>query len=148
MAPGANTILRDAKKSSVTIPDLPSFDYMKEKTDAMIAAGSESSGLEEYARSCGIPDRLFLPKGKETGLEMVLMGFLEDGEADKADDFIIDVNDEFGGDHSHCGIRGHKFPDKRPMGFPLDRPLKDDTVSGSLPNFKTNFVKIYHKPSE
>ena len=148
MAPGANTILRDAKKSSVTIPDLPSFDYMKEKTDAMIAAGSESSGLEEYARSCGIPDRLFLPKGKETGLEMVLMGFLEDGEADKADDFIIDVNDEFGGDHSHCGIRGHKFPDKRPMGFPLDRPLKDNTVTDSLPNFKTNFVKIYHKPSE
>ena len=104
MAPGANTILRDAKKSSVTIPDFPSFDYMKEKTDAMIAAGSESSGLEEYARSCGIPDRLFLPKGKETGLEMVLMGFLEDGEADKADDFIIDVNNEFGGTHSVVSV--------------------------------------------
>merc|ERR1711872_997290 len=148
LAPGANTILRDAKMSTVTIPDIPSFNYIKEKTDAAIAAGSESSGLEEYARGCGIPDRLLLPKGKENGLEMALMAFLEDGEADKADDFTIDVNNEFGGTHAHCGIHGQKVPDKRAMGYPLDRPILDFRMTASIPNFKTNLVKVYHKPSE
>merc|ERR1711872_367917 len=148
LAPGANTILRDAKMSTVTIPDIPSFNYIKEKTDAAIASGSLSSGLEEYARGCGIPDRLLLPKGKENGLEMVLMAFLEDGEADKADDFTIDVNNEFGGTHAHCGIHGQKVPDKRAMGYPLDRPILDFRMTASIPNFKTNLVKVYHKPSE
>ena len=148
VAPGANTILRDSKMSTVTVPDIPSFDYIKEKTEASLASGSESSGLEQYSRSCGIPDRLYLPKGKENGLEMVLMAFLEDAEADKADDFTIDVNSEFGGTHAHCGIHGQKIPDKRAMGYPLDRPILDFRMTASIPNFKTNLVKVYHKPSE
>jgi len=148
LAPGANTIVRDAKKSTVTVPDIPSFDYIKEKTDASVAAGSQASGLEQYSRSCGIPDRLYLPKGKENGLEMVLMAFLEDAEADKADDFTIDVNNEFGGTHAHCGIHGQKVPDVRAMGYPLDRPIVDFKMTASIPNFKTNLIKIYHKPSE
>ena len=148
VAPGANTILRDSKMSTVTVPDIPSFDYIKEKTEASLASGSESSGLEQYSRSCGIPDRLYLPKGKENGLEMVLMAFLEDAEQDKADDFVIDVNNEFGGTHAHCGIHGQKVPDVRAMGYPLDRPIVDFKMTASIPNFKTNLIKIYHKPSE
>merc|ERR1711942_144769 len=148
LAAGANTIMRDAKMSTVTIPDVPSFEFIKEKTDAQIASGSESSGLEDFARSCGIPDRLLLPRGKENGLEMVLMAFLEDAEADKADDFTIDVNNEFGGTHAHCGIHGQKVPDVRAMGYPLDRPILDFRMTASIPNFKTNLIKIYHKPSE
>merc|ERR1711872_812641 len=98
LAPGANTILRDAKMSTVTIPDIPSFNYIKEKTDAAIASGSLSSGLEEYARG--------------------------------------------------CGIHGQKVPDKRAMGYPLDRPILDFRMTASIPNFKTDLVKVYHKPSE
>merc|ERR1719341_251388 len=148
LAPGANAIVRDSKKSSVSIPDIPSFDFIKEKTDAAVAAGADLTGLEEFGRSCGIPDRLLLPKGKENGLEMVLMAFLEDGEADKADDFTIDVNSEFGGTHAHCGIHGHKVPDTRAMGYPLDRPITDFRMTAAIPNFKTSLVKVYHKPSE
>merc|ERR1719370_2759600 len=148
LAPGANTVVRDSKMSTVTIPDIPSFDFIKKKTEASIAAGSEQSGLEEFARSCGIPDRLYLPKGKENGLEMVLMAFLEDAEQDKADDFVIDVNNEFGGTHAHCGIHGQKVPDVRAMGYPLDRPIVDFKMTASIPNFKTNLIKVYHKPSE
>merc|ERR1711942_145495 len=148
LAPGANTILRDAKMSTVTIPDIPSFDFIKEKTDAAIAAGGGDPGLAEYSRSCGIPDRLLLPRGKDNGLEMVLMAFLEDAEADKADDFTIDVDNEYGGTHAHCGIHGQKVPDKRAMGYPLDRPILDFRMTASIPNFKTDLVKVYHKPSE
>merc|ERR1719495_2795398 len=143
LAPGANTIVRDSKMSTVTIPDIPSFDFIKEKTEASIAAGNGHSGLEEFARSCGIPDRLYLPKGKENGLEMVLMAFLEDAEQDKADDFTVDVNSEFGGTHAHCGIHGQKVPDVRAMGYPLDRPIVDFKMTASIPNFKTNLIKIY-----
>merc|ERR1711913_159685 len=65
-----------------------------------------------------------------------------------ADDFTIDVNDEFGGTHAHCGIHGQKVPDVRAMGYPLDRPIVDFKMTASIPNFKTNLIKIYHKPSE
>jgi len=147
LAPGANTIIRDSKMSSVTIPDIPSFDFIKEKTDAAIAAGSESSGLENFARSCGIPDRLYLPKGKENGLEMVLMAFLEDAEHDKVEGFVIDVNNEFGGTHAHCGIHGQKIPDTRALGYPLDRPITDFKMTAAIPNFKTSLIKVYHKPN-
>ncbi|CAL4121185.1 unnamed protein product [Meganyctiphanes norvegica] len=148
LAPGANTVIRPAEKSTVTIPDIPSFDFMKEKTDAAVAAGADATGLEEFGRSCGIPNRLLLPKGKENGLEMVLMAFLEDGEADKADDFTIDVNSEFGGTHAHCGIRGQKVPDKRALGYPLDRSITDFRMTAAVPNFKTSLVNVYHKPSD
>jgi len=148
LAPGANTIIRDAKLSSVTIPDIPSMATITEKTNAAVAGGADSTGLEDFGRNCGIPDRLLLPKGKENGLEMVLMAFLEDGEADKAEGFVIDVNSEFGGTHAHCGIRGAKVPDVRAMGYPLDRQIIDFRMTGAIPNFKTGLIYVYHKPSE
>merc|ERR1712008_647582 len=73
LTPGANTIVRKSSESAVTVPDLPSFAEMMEKTDAAVAAHAETSGLEKLSRNCGIPDRLLLPKGKEEGLVMVLM---------------------------------------------------------------------------
>jgi len=148
LAPGENTILRDAAMSTVTIDDIPSFEYIKEQTDAAIAGGSDSTGIEELYRNCGIPNRLLLPKGKETGLEMVLMAFLEDGIADSADDFTPDPNNEMGGTHSLCGVHGQKIPDTRAMGFPLDRRILDPRMTATVPNFATALVKVFHKPSE
>merc|ERR550519_1519974 len=148
LAPGDNSILRDAAMSTVTISDIPSFEYIKEQTDAAVASGSDSTGIEKLYRNCGIPNRMLLPKGKETGLDMVLMGFLEDGVADSADDFTPDPSDEMGGTHAHCGVHGQKIPDTRAMGYPLDRPIVDFRMTASVPNFKTNLVKIFHKPSE
>merc|ERR1712212_946037 len=148
LAAGENTILRKDSESTVTIPDTPSFDSIKEKTASALEGGSDSTGLEDFTRNCGIPDRLLLPKGKENGLEMVLMAFLEDGVADAAEGFTPDPNNEFGGTHAHCGIRGQKIPDKRAMGYPLDRQILDFRMTASIPNFKTDLVFIYHKPSE
>merc|ERR1719402_1022619 len=148
LAAGENTILRKDSESTVTIPDIPSFASIKEKTDSALEGGLDSTGLEEFNRNCGIPDRLMLPKGKENGLEMVLMAFLEDGVADAAEGFTPDPNNEFGGSHAHCGIRGQKIPDKRAMGYPLDRQILDFRMTASIPNFKTGLVFAYHKPSE
>ncbi|GLH04004.1 Sex-specific storage-protein 2 [Gryllus bimaculatus] len=38
--------------------------------------------------------------------------------------------------YSYCGLLGHRYPDKRPLGFPLDR-LPRDEVSGINDNIET-----------
>merc|ERR1719370_325515 len=146
LAPGANTIVRKSSESAVTVPDLPSFAHMMKTTDAAVAANAESSGLENLSRNCGIPDRLLLPKGKEEGLEMVLMAFISDGSTDHTDTFEVD--EHYDGTHAHCGIHGQKYPDKRPMGFPIDRQILNFRMTASVTNFKNTLVKVYHKKSK
>jgi len=146
LAPGANTVVRKSSESAVTVPDSPSFQEMIDKTDASAAAGGDTSGLEDLSRTCGIPDRLLLPKGKEEGLEMVLMSFVSDGATDHTDTF--EVGGHYGGTHAHCGIHGQKYPDKRPMGFPIDRQILDFRMTAGVTNFKNTLVYIYHKKSE
>jgi len=146
LSPGANTIVRKSSESAVTVPDLPSFAHMMEQTDAAIAANSETSGLENLSRNCGIPDRLLLPKGKEEGMEMILMAFISDGSTDHTDTFEVD--EHYDGTHAHCGIHGQKYPDKRPMGFPIDRQITDFRMTATVTNFKNVLVNVYHKNSE
>ena len=52
-----------------------------------------------------------------------------------------------------CGVRGNDFPDKRPMGFPIDRPAKcvggcEDqnwrNLLGGRKNMMAKHVKIVH----
>merc|ERR1711970_495226 len=148
LAPGDNTILREAKMSTVTIEDIPSFNYIKEQANAAVAGGSDTIGIEKLYRNCGIPERMLLPRGKEFGLEMVLMAFLNDGVADSADGFTPDPTNEMGGTHAHCGVKGQKIPDVRAMGYPLDRQITDPRMTATVPNFSTNLVKVYHKPTE
>jgi len=146
LAPGANTIVRKSSESAVTVPDSPSFQEMIAKTEETLASGADSTTLEELSRACGIPDRLLLPKGKEEGLDMVLMSYISDGETDHTDTF--QVGGHYGGTHAHCGIHGQKYPDKRAMGFPIDRQILDFRMSASVTNFKNTMVKIYHKKNE
>jgi len=146
LAPGANTIVRKSSESAVTVPDIPSFREIITGTDAALAAGADSTGFEVLSRTCGIPDRLLLPKGKEEGLEMVLMSFVSDGTTDHTDSFQVDGH--YGGTHAHCGIHGQKYPDKRAMGFPIDRQILDFRMTGSVTNFKNTLVYVYHKKSE
>ena len=146
MSPGANAVVRKSSESTVTVPDAPSFRAMIEQTDAAAASGAASTGLEELSRICGIPDRLLLPKGTKEGLEMVLLAFVSDGETDHTDTF--EVGGHYGGTHAHCGIHGQKYPDKRAMGFPIDRNIIDFRMTAKITNFKNTLVKVYHKTSE
>ena len=143
MTPGANTIIHKSSESSVTVPDSVSFASLIEKADAAVAAGQQSSGMEEYSRNCGIPDRLLLPKGNEQGLEFALFAFVNDGSHDHTDSF--DLDGHYGGTHAQCGIHGQKYPDLRPMGFPLDRHISDSRIATTISNFKKTYVKVYHK---
>ena len=143
MVPGANTVIHKSSESSVTVPDSVSFATLIEKADEAVAAGQQASGMEDYSRNCGIPDRLLLPKGNERGLEFSLLAFVNDGSSDHTETF--DLDGHYGGTHAQCGIHGQKYPDLRPMGFPLDRHIDDTGMFGKVSNIKQIYTKVYHK---
>merc|ERR1712198_667251 len=131
---GANHVVRKSSESSVAVPDVPSFKTIMEQTEQALENGGDFD-MSEYERSCGIPNRMLLPKGKEQGMEFYVADGSEDrnGEHEEGEDV-----------HSHCGVHGELYPDKRPLGFPLDRPIADDRLFFNTPNMKSKIVKVYH----
>merc|ERR1712142_1139177 len=134
---GDNHVTRKSTESSVTIPDIPSFQKLINDADAALAAGTELH-LEEHVQQCGLPNRMLLPKGTEEGMDFVLAAMVSDASAD-------DYAAMEGSHHSHtqCGVSGKKFPDHRPMGFPYDRKVPDERLF-VRPNIKAQDVKVYH----
>jgi hypothetical protein len=54
---------------------------------------------------------------------------------------------EYGGSISYCGaLSGHKYPDSKPMGFPLDRLIDADRFL--TPNMYQKADKINFKDNE
>jgi len=51
------------------------------------------------------------------------------------------------GHHSHgqCGIKGSKYPDHQPMGFPYDRKIVDERIFKTSDNINTQVVKVFHR---
>ncbi|XP_066971332.1 hemocyanin A chain-like [Macrobrachium rosenbergii] len=138
LSPGSNRITRRSSESSVTIPDTPSFQTLIDAADA-----GRTFGAFQYTRSCGIPNRMLLPKGKKDGMEFALVLAVTDGSYDAVHGAA--AANEDGGSHAHCGSHGEPYPDKRPMGFPLDRHIPDKRVFDETPNFKYKIVKVYHE---
>lgn len=130
VSPGSNNIVRKSEDSSVTVPDPLSLEELDSASD---------QDLDAHGRSCGIPNRLLLPKGKPTGMEFVLVVGATDGAADRA-------VDDPGKSHSQCGTHGQTYPDKRPMGYPLDRRIPSKSVFLENSNFKYAVVKVFHQP--
>lgn len=141
VASGNNKISRSSRDFSVSVPDVPSFKSLIHTADQAVAKGSPL-GLEEFDRSCGIPDRLLLPKGNSRGMEYVLAVAVTDGEADIQHDLL-----EKSEAHSHaqCGVHGEKYPDHQPMGFPLDRRIEDERILLGSPNIKYTIVSVTFK---
>jgi len=141
LTPGGNHVVRKSSESSVTVPDTPHFKTLIEAADEAVASGS-AFDMHEYDRSCGIPNRMLLPKGKPDGMEFALVLAVTDGSYDATHDDA--ESSEHGGTHAHCGSHGDTYPDKRPMGFPMDRRIPDRRVFDETPNFKYHIVKIFH----
>ncbi|CAG0888345.1 unnamed protein product [Cyprideis torosa] len=139
LAAGSNTITRNSLDSSVTIPDQIGLKQMKQQAlDAI--NGDSTFQIDEDYRHCGLPDRLLIPKGTSHGMEFELWVVLSDWEEDRVDST---ASFETGGSISYCGESNFKYPDKRAMGFPWDRPIPD-LDSFVTPNFKSVDIKIKH----
>ena len=143
MSAGANHITRNSKESSVTVHDRLRYLELVKKTDAAIEEGTELH-LEEYLRPCGIPERMLLPKGKSEGMEFTLAVAITDGEKDLIDMSLVD-SEKLASSYAHCGVHGEKYPDKKPLGFPLDRKIPDERIFLETPNVYKGVVKIYHR---
>jgi hypothetical protein len=74
---------------------------------------------------CGWPYHLLLPRGSEAGMDFRLMVMLTDYQAD-----LVGAEKRCGS-MSFCGVKDADYPDKRPMGYPFDRPFAG-TVSDAL----------------
>ncbi|XP_071531079.1 hemocyanin B chain-like [Panulirus ornatus] len=139
---GTHTITRSSKDSSVTVPDMPSFQSLKQQADDAVTGGHDLD-LSAYERSCGIPDRMLLPKSKPQGMEFNLYVAVTDGAKD-TEGHSGDL--KHGGTHAQCGVHGEDYPDNRPLGYPLERRIPDERVIDGVPNIKHTVVTIVHDP--
>ncbi|XP_064089683.1 hemocyanin B chain-like [Macrobrachium nipponense] len=142
LTPGGNRIVRKSTDSSVTVPDIPPFQTLIDAADQAVAGNGEFH-MPEHQRSCGIPNRMLLPKGKEQGMDFALILAVTDGSYDATHSDAAES--EHGGSHALCGSHGEVYPDRRPMGFPLDRRIPDRRVYDETTNFKLTIVKVYHE---
>lgn len=124
--PGQNTIRRRSDESSVTIPYEKSFRKVGPK---FTPTDSEEKAQFQFC-GCGWPQHLLLPKGSVDGTKFNIFVMVSNYDLDRVDqpDLKNSCNDAV----SFCGLKDQKYPDKRAMGFPFDRPFK---VAG-LSDFK------------
>jgi tyrosinase len=90
---------------------------------------------------CGWPLHVFLPRGTEKGMEFVAFVMLTDFESD-----MVDAEKKCGS-MSFCGARDARYPDKRPMGYPFDRPFTARSIAETVrmqQNMATRKFKIRH----
>ncbi|XP_022907908.2 phenoloxidase 1-like [Onthophagus taurus] len=119
---GSNTINRLSSDSSVTIPFDKTFKNYNE------ANPPAQSALSDYCR-CGWPNHMLIPKGTVGGLHCQLFVMISDYEIDKVGET---TSGECKDAMSYCGVKDQKYPDKRAMGYPFDRPSNYQTLQTFL----------------
>lgn len=91
---------------------------------------------------CGWPYHLLLPRGTEAGMDFRLVVILTDYQAD-----LVGAEQKCGS-MSFCGVKNADYPDKKPMGYPFDRPfaakISEVFASSELVNIATKDFKIKH----
>ncbi|XP_029035145.1 hexamerin-like [Osmia bicornis bicornis] len=122
---GQNKIGRNSQDCFFVMPDQEPSEVLYKKVLKALD-GAESFTYNE--RVFGFPERLLLPKGKKEG--MPFQFFL----------YVSPVTTEVPYTSRIWGT--YKF-DKRPFGFPLDKPLYDFKYDG--PNMMFKNILIYHK---
>ncbi|XP_060806767.1 phenoloxidase subunit 1-like [Amyelois transitella] len=136
LRPGNNTIRRLSTDSSVTIPFERTFRAQESRPGD---PGSASAAEFDFC-GCGWPHHMLLPKGTQQGYPVVLYVMVSNWEEDRIEqDLVGSCNDAA----SYCGLRDRKYPDKRAMGFPFDRPASANKLSDFLrPNMAVRECSI------
>lgn len=112
IAPGSPTIIERSSTGSAVVRHPVQTTASLEGTEPP----QNELGTSAECR-CGWPYTLLLPRGTSEGLEVRFIALFTSG--DDLKESIHDPNSA-----SYCGLRDGEYPDKRPMGFPFDRPLK------------------------
>ncbi|XP_072934083.1 phenoloxidase subunit 1 [Epargyreus clarus] len=133
---GSSSFSRKSAQSSVTIPYERTFRNQAARPGD---PGSAAAAEFDFC-GCGWPHHMLIPKGTPEGYPMVLFVMISDWEQDRVQqDTTGTCNDAA----SYCGIRDRKYPDRRAMGFPFDRPIQANRLSDFLkPNMAVKECSI------
>nr|ABW06580.1 prophenoloxidase subunit 2 [Bombyx mandarina] len=136
---GENNIVRQSTESSITIPF--------EQTFRDLSAQGNDPRRDELATfnycGCGWPQHMLVPKGTEAGMPFQLFVMLSNYDLDRIDQddgkqlTCVEAS-------SFCGLKDKKYPDRRAMGFPFDRPSSSATSLQDfiLPNMGLQDITI------
>nr|CAO98768.1 putative prophenoloxidase [Artemia franciscana] len=114
---------RTSRESSVTIPIERFFRVYERRT----ANTSDALSNYEMFCGCGWPEHMLVPKGSAEGMQFELIVIATDWSKDEVP--VKTTNKPCSRGTSYCGVLDDKYPDKRPMGFPFDRPIEDATTT-------------------
>lgn len=86
---------------------------------------------------CGWPFHLLLPRGRKGGMKFKLLVFVSDWSEDEVPTISRC------GSISFCGAEGpnDKYPDKKPMGYPLDRPFKNKSYKETFAGLNNAVIR-------
>ncbi|XP_072934080.1 phenoloxidase subunit 1-like [Epargyreus clarus] len=136
---GKSSFSRKSTQSSVTIPHERTF----RNQGARPADPGTAAGAEFDFCGCGWPHHLLIPKGTAEGYPVVVFVMISNWEQDKVQQ---DISGACNDAASYCGIRDRKYPDRRAMGFPFDRPIKANRLTDFLkPNMAVRECTIQFK---
>lgn len=136
---GQNTINRLSTQSSLTIPF--------EQTFRDLSAQSNDPRRPNLATfnfcGCGWPQHMLVPRGTEAGATYQLFVMLSNYDLDSIEQpgnpemTCVEAS-------SFCGLKDRKYPDRRAMGFPFDRPSSTATSIEDfiLPNMGLQDITI------
>lgn len=87
---------------------------------------------------------MLLPKGTVEGMPFDIFVMISDYENDLVDG-PMNQYDRCNDAHIFCGLRDKKYPDKRSMGFPFDRPISVESIkefTNQYTNMETQQIRI------
>uniref|UniRef100_A0A1D1Z5L3 Hemocyanin II n=1 Tax=Anthurium amnicola TaxID=1678845 RepID=A0A1D1Z5L3_9ARAE len=119
LPPNSKTVVsRDCDMSAVVRQPPQKTD--EEMDETSLPTGEDSR--KDFC-DCGWPFHLLLPRGRKGGMKFKLLVFITDWAEDEVPRLSRC------GSISFCGAEGarEKYPDKKPMGYPLNKPFKNNS---------------------
>ncbi|CAB4478324.1 unnamed protein product [Rhizophagus irregularis] len=120
LPPNSKTVVcRDCDMSSIVRQ--PPQKTEDELDDTALPTGVTANEHKNYC-DCGWPFHLLLPRGRRGGMKFKLLVFISDWSEDEVPRISRC------GSISFCASEAsEKYPDKKPMGYPFDRPFKNNS---------------------
>ena len=122
LPPKSKTVVcRDCDMSSIVRqPPQKTVDQLDDTLDDYDRGTQQEKWIEEQYCDCGWPFHLLLPRGTRDGMKCKLLVMITDWSKDQLSRC---------GSVSFCGAEkpGDKYPDGKPMGYPFDRPFKNNS---------------------
>ncbi|CAG8480247.1 18241_t:CDS:2, partial [Cetraspora pellucida] len=120
-----------------------------DKTAITITKREETGGLlddkraEAFFCDCGWPFNLLLPRGTKQGFKYKLFVIITDGAKDTVKLKHSNVASRKCGSLSFCGAQqwDELYPDARRMGYPFDKPFKNDSFEQTFAGLKNVAVR-------